>query len=255
MSQRIQQAIALLRSIATGDAEPSTLIHPERYIQHNLTAPDGLAGFLGLQKLVSSTPNSKIETIRGFEDGDYVFLHTQYAFFGQNLVGFDIFRFEGEHVVEHWDNLQPLRGPNPDGHSMVDGPVDATDLAGTDANKALVRSFIESVLIGRDMSDLGRFFEGDRYIQHNPGVADGVSGFLAAAKALAAEGKAPQYSRLHLILGQGDFVLAVSEGSLAGVSSAFFDLFRIENGKIAEHWDTVDLIPPREAWKNANGKF
>ncbi len=94
MSQHIQQAIALLRSIATGDAEPSALIHPERYIQHNLTAPDGLAGFLGLQKLVSGTPNSKIETIRGFEDGDFVFLHTQYAFFGQNLVGFDIFRFE-----------------------------------------------------------------------------------------------------------------------------------------------------------------
>ncbi len=138
---------------------------------------------------------------------------------------------------------------------MVDGPVDATDLASTDANKALVRSFVEDVLIGRDMSDLGRFFAGDRYIQHNPGVADGVSGFLAAAKTLAAEGKAPQYSKLHLVLGQGDFVLAVSEGSVAGTPSAFFDLFRVENGKIAEHWDTVDVIPPREAWKNANGKF
>lgn len=255
MSERIQQATALLSSIATGDAAPSALIHPNRYIQHNLTAPDGLAGFLGLQKLVSSTPNSQINTIRGFEDGDFVFLHTQYAFFGQNLVGFDIFRFEGDHVVEHWDNLQPLRGPSPDGNAMTDGPVEATDFGSTEANKALVRSFVETILIGRSMDDLSRFFDSGRYIQHNPGVADGVDGFLAAAKALAAEGKAPQYAKLHLLLGQGNFVLAVSEGSVADTPSAFFDLFRVENGKIAEHWDTVDVIPPREAWKNANGKF
>jgi hypothetical protein len=34
-----------------------------------------------------------------------------------------------------------------------------------------------------------------------------------------------------------------------------FDIFRFENGKIAEHWDTIEEIPARGAWKNDNGKF
>ena len=32
-------------------------------------------------------------------------------------------------------------------------------------------------------------------------------------------------------------------------------LFRVENGKVAEHWDTIETIPPHEQWKNGNGKF
>eukprot|EP01035_Chromulina_nebulosa_P039585 gene39585-53518_t len=132
MSQRIPQAIDLLKSIASGEAAASAVIHPDHYTQHNLTAPDGLVGFLGLQKLVSSAPGSRIQTLRGFADGDFVFTHTEYAVFGQTSVGFDIFRFEGDSVVEHWDNLQPLRGPNASGHTMTDGPVAATDLDRTD---------------------------------------------------------------------------------------------------------------------------
>jgi predicted SnoaL-like aldol condensation-catalyzing enzyme len=47
----------------------------------------------------------------------------------------------------------------------------------------------------------------------------------------------------------------VSEGSFAGAATSFYDLFRVENGKIAEHWDTIEAIPDRSAWKNDNGKF
>jgi predicted SnoaL-like aldol condensation-catalyzing enzyme len=57
------------------------------------------------------------------------------------------------------------------------------------------------------------------------------------------------------VLGEGNFVLVVSEGSFGGRHTSFYDLFRLEKGKIAEHWDTIDSIPPREQWKNSNGKF
>lgn len=50
-------------------------------------------------------------------------------------------------------------------------------------------------------------------------------------------------------------MLTASEGEFAGKPSAFYDLFRVENGKIAEHWDTIETIPSRSEWKNANGKF
>jgi predicted SnoaL-like aldol condensation-catalyzing enzyme len=47
----------------------------------------------------------------------------------------------------------------------------------------------------------------------------------------------------------------MSEGTLGGRPTAFYDLFRLEAGKLVEHWDTIETIPAREQWKNANGKF
>ena len=49
--------------------------------------------------------------------------------------------------------------------------------------------------------------------------------------------------------------LVVAEATFGDVPAGIYDLFRIENGKIAEHWDTLQAIPPRDEWKNNNGKF
>jgi predicted SnoaL-like aldol condensation-catalyzing enzyme len=64
-----------------------------------------------------------------------------------------------------------------------------------------------------------------------------------------------KYDRVHKVLGEGSFVLTVSEGHLGGKHVSLYDLFRVENGKIVEHWDTIEPIPPRGEWKNSNGKF
>ena len=46
------------------------------------------------------------------------------------------------------------------------------------------------------------------------------------------------------------FVLVLSEGTLGGQPTAFYDLFRVQDGRIAEHWDTIEAIPPRAArWR------
>ncbi len=47
----------------------------------------------------------------------------------------------------------------------------------------------------------------------------------------------------------------MSEGTYAGEPIAFYDIFRVENGRIAEHWDTIETIPPESEWANQNGKF
>ncbi len=72
---------------------------------------------------------------------------------------------------------------------------------------------------------------------------------------MTAKGITMKYDRIHKVLGEGNFVLVVSEGSFAGAATSFYDLLRVENGKIAEHWDTIEAIPDRSAWKNDNGKF
>lgn len=63
------------------------------------------------------------------------------------------------------------------------------------------------------------------------------------------------YNKNHIILGEGNFVLAVSEGEFAGNHSSFYGLFRIEDNKIAEHWDVIETIVPESQRKNSNGKF
>lgn len=249
-----QQVLNLLKSIETGDAQPVSAIHPQKYIQHNLGAADGLQGFSALLQMLPKGA-AKVQTVRVFQDGDYVFAHTDYHFFGPKI-GFDIFRFEEGRMVEHWDNLQSAPStPNPSGRTMLDGPVQVQDLGKTDANKALVRAFVDDVLVHGRMDRLGKYFDGDRYIQHNPQIADQLSGLGAALEAMRAQGIAMTYERIHRVLGEGNFVLVVSEGQLAQRPTAFYDLFRVEDGKIAEHWDTVETIPPRSEWKNDNGKF
>lgn len=253
-SNQKQQVVELLKSIETGDTKPVGYINSSKYIQHNLAVGDGLAGFGAvLQQLPKGS--AKVNTVRVFQDGDYVFAHTEFNFFGPKI-GLDIFRFEDGKIVEHWDNLQPTpNAPNPSMHTMIDGPTTVQDLDKTQANKELVRKFVDDILVNGRMDKLAGYFDGDKYIQHNPQIGDGLSGLGAALQAMAKQGVTMKYDRTHKVLSEGDFVLAVSEGSFAGTPTSFYDLFRVENGKIAEHWDTLEMIPPRSDWKNNNGKF
>ena len=248
-----QKAVALLKSVETGDMQAVSIINPNKYIQHNLGAADGLQGFAGLMKQLP--PNSaRVKTVRAFQDGDFVFTHSDFNFFGPK-VGFDIFRFEQDRIVEHWDNLQETAPANPSGHSMIDGPAESIDMDKTETNKRLVRNFVEDILVNGKMDRLAGYFDGDNYTQHNPQIGDGLSGLGSALAAMAKQGLTLKYDRIHKVLGEGNFVLVVSEGNFAGRPTSFYDLFRVKNGKLAEHWDTLETIPPKQDWKNTNGKF
>src|ERR1700732_5130833 len=138
-SGRKAEVIKLLKSLETGDTTAARVINPDRYTQHNPRVSDGLAGFLEAAKRLSMS-SAKVHTVRVFEDGDFVFAHTDYEVGGPK-VGIDIFRFENGKAVEHWDNLQQKPdAPNPSGHTMMDGPTESSDHSSTAANKTLVRA-------------------------------------------------------------------------------------------------------------------
>lgn len=248
-----QKAVALLTSIETGDPTPASYINPNKYIQHNLMVADGLEGFGEVLKQLPEG-SAKAKVARAFQDGDYVFTHTEYNFFGPKI-GFDIFRFEDGKIVEHWDNLQEIITETASGRSQIDGPTEATDLDKTDANKSLVKGFVEDILKGGDPSRITDYISTEKYYQHNPSVADGLDALGKALQEMAKAGMPMTYTQNHMILGEGSFVLTVSEGQFLGKHVAFYDLFRIEDQKIVEHWDIIEEIPPRENWKNSNGKF
>jgi predicted SnoaL-like aldol condensation-catalyzing enzyme len=254
MGDQKAQVTALLKSIETGERGPAAIINPNKYIQHNLAVADGLAGFGAvLQALPKGS--AKVNTVRVFQDGPFVFAHTDYNFFGPKI-GFDIFRFEDGKIVEHWDNLQEKPSVNnPSGHSMIDGPTVATDLDKTEANKALVKAFVDDVFVNGREDKRASYFDGDNYIQHNRRVPDGLSSLTSMMATMAKAGVRMTFTKVHKILGEGNFVLTVSEGEFGGKHVAFYDLYRVQAGKIAEHWDTMQEIPAKADWKNTNGKF
>ena len=72
---------------------------------------------------------------------------------------------------------------------------------------------------------------------------------------MAEQGISMVYDEVHMVLAQGNFVLAVSEGTFGGEPTSYYDLWRVVNGKIAEHWDVMETIADQSTWQNENGKF
>src|SRR6478752_1360564 len=102
MATNKDKAIAVLQSLENGN--PTAIqeyINPSKYIQHNLTFPNGRKVMLGALNDLKAA-GTKVGIKRVLVDGDHVALHTDYNFFGPKA-GFDIFRFEDGQIVEHWD--------------------------------------------------------------------------------------------------------------------------------------------------------
>ena len=253
-----EKALALIDTFATGDTDIAKELLAEDYIQHNIAYGTGRDAFISsVGYLASVDEKTTVENIRAFEDGNKVFLQTVYNFAGAGeQVAFDIFRFDNEgKIAEHWDNLAAKTEPNPSGHTQIDGTMEVTDLDKTEENRKLVEDFLYDVMQGNNLDKTPDYFDGDTYIQHNTGIADGVSGLNEALAALAEQNIQMIYTTTHQVLAQGNFVLAVSEGTFGDKPTAYYDLWRVENGKIAEHWDVMETIANKSTWQNQNGKF
>jgi len=245
----------LLKGIETGDPESVKVVNEDKYIQHNPLTAEGSEGLANLFKRLSKM-SPKVSIIRIFEDGDFVFAHTDYDF-NVREVCFEVFRFEEGFAVEHWDNLQDkAAASNTSNHTMIDGAVTASELDKTEVNREFIRSFVDKVLINRKLSELENFISIEDFVEHNPRLEDGITSLHSAlSKRTSNDNFEIRYETLHHLLAEGDFVLSICEGYLNEVHSSFYDLYRISNGKVVEHWDTTDVVPLRSEWKNENGKF
>ncbi|WP_133501838.1 nuclear transport factor 2 family protein [Marinomonas balearica] len=248
-----EKAIAVLDSLGTTNQAPLKYISDEQYIQHNQSAPSGKAGLLSFLSNYPKVEVKESNVVRSFTDRNYVIVHSHVK--GFDGVVFDIFRFDDGLMVEHWDAIQPSTKPNESGHTMYDGTTKIADLSKTTENKALVKEMIDTLFVKGEFGKASQYISEDTYIQHNPWFGDGLDTLLQGFSAMAAQGQTLQYYQVHAILGQGNFVLSVSEGELNGTHTAFYDLFRVEDGKVVEHWDVLQNVPPFEQRKNSNGMF
>ena len=248
---------AMTNAFIRGNVEAVDDYFADPYIQHNPLAASGVASLKGLLSKLPRNPDGKFEPIRIIAEGDLVATHYVYENFGPvPLVAFDVFRIENGKIVEHWDNLIPVaKESNPSGRTQTDGEIEIVDLDKTEANKAKILEFIDRALVKGEQVDFTQYINPAKYLQHNPQVADGLEGFGAFMQEMAKQNIVMAYTSTPLVVAEGNFVLVGSEGSFGGKPTAFYDLFRLEDGLIVEHWDVIADMPSGDLPDGYPGKF
>lgn len=230
----------------------------DRYTQHSTGVGDGQQGFADFfEEFLARNPARDIEIVRAIEDDRYVFLQAYQSLNNgeSRWVTGDLFDTDAnDRVIEHWDVIQAFESETKSGRTMTDGPTEVEDLESTETNKARVREFCDRVLVGGAFDQAAEYVSSEEYAQHTPAAADGLEGFGAFVAELEAAGRAMRYWKVHKLIGQGNFVVAMSHVQMGQAHYCVFDLFRLKDGMIVEHWDVQEKILPPELWNN-QGKF
>ena len=245
----IEKVLTIFHGISAGDVDLATqYIDHKRFVQHNPYATDGVEG---LTQFINQSPRDQLRltVVRAFQDGPYVVTQAKGQRSGRNVF-FDIFRFEDGLVVEHWAFSAMDAPPNQSGHTQTDGPTEATLSADTEKSKSIVREYYETVHVSGDHSKIPHYFHGDHCIRHEPGVVDGVTAFKRDLEELT---KHRSIDEIKFLFGQGDFVFIAAKGSHENEPCVYIDLYRVEEGKIAECWGFPEEVPPEGESKNNNG--
>lgn len=123
-----------------------------------------------------------------------------------------------------------------------------------EANKALVKNFYEMAFADHKAKEAAEKYLSEGYIQHNPHVATGRQPFIDFFVPFFAKNPEAR-SEIKRIVAEGDLVVlhVHSKGKKSDRGNAIVDIFRVENGKIVEHWDVEQPIPEKSA--NSNTMF
>ncbi|KAB8029037.1 nuclear transport factor 2 family protein [Fluviispira multicolorata] len=232
-------AVELIKSIETRNPKSAEYVDTKKYIDHNQKVKFSIKGF---NKVRSKGPKIKIKvnTVRAFEDGNFVFTHTVY-YFSTPKIGIDIFRFENGKVVEHWGGLtQKNDFTVKDAELKVAGSTQISDLKSSKENKKTIKKFIDTVLIKRKYNQSHLYFNNKKFLDHESLFGKNFSSENMLKKnQIKVDDIKNNYSENIQILGEGNYVLAISEGTFACEVITYYDLFKLENNKIVEHWDVI----------------
>ena len=134
---------------------------------------------------------------------------------------------------------------------LVAAPASA---AAPQSNKDIVVAYFRMMFQDRDVDEAVRLYVSPNYTQHNPYMQDGVGPLVDFFPAYFEQH--PQSSvEIKRVIAEGDLVLVHNlwRDSPEDRGQAVMDIFRVENGKIVEHWDVSQAIPEDPA--NKNGMF
>ncbi len=243
-----------LDGIAGGNARDAvTRYTGHRYTQHSTGVGDGAEGFLSFfEPFLERNPTREIRIVRSFEDGPWVFCS---AFQSLNngeakWVTMDMFYTDPQGLIlEHWDTIAPYIDNTLSGEDMVGGVSKVDTATDTESSKTVVLEYTKQVLQQRSF-DLVDHFVSEDIVQHAPSIGTGQQGLATWLRS----DQAGEYEMLFHLMGHGDFVTTYSKRHANGADIAVFDVYRVANSKIVEHWMNEETIGPRDTWGNS-GKF
>ncbi len=259
-ARRLENAKRLyLEGIRDGDARRAVEAYTgDRYTQHSTGVRDGVEGFVEFfEPFIERNQVRDIEIVRSIVDGRFVFLQAAQSLNNgeSTWVTTDLFDTDGnEKIIEHWDVIHELGGENPGGHTQVDGATEITDLDKTEQNKEVVRRLLTEAFALEPTASFTDFISSETYINHNPDAPDGVESLIEMDRNARESGQTLYYKQVYRVVGQGNFVAALAHQVWNNIDYAAFDIFRLEDGMIVEHWDNVEVLPDEADLVNS-GKF
>lgn len=248
MKQSINKQIVLnfyKKVIGEQDLEYAEKIVTDHYIQHNPQVRTGKEGLLEAIEYLKQLPKPKEISkpfMRILTDNDYVVVHMNVEFVGQKKIVLDLFRLENELIAEHWDAIQNESENSINGNSEIEGPIVIEDINSTSKNKKVIANYTKHVLINNKL-DLLEKFVATNVIQHNPNISNGLKG-------LKEYYQKNNIQKVYRILGEGNFVVTQSMGIVNKQNTVHYDIYRLKNGFIAEHWSVSQIIPKIMAHNN-----
>jgi predicted SnoaL-like aldol condensation-catalyzing enzyme len=195
----------------------------EPYLQHNPIAESGVDAFRNVMSSIVSSPSFSYERLRTLAECDLAVVQGRYS--GTGVI-FDIFRLNEGKLVEHWDSDAGQA-------SEANGPTDVSRPEETAQNRSAVLAFLERLIEGEHEAAVAQL--APVYLDHRGDLLEDI------------ESGAISYTEVHHVIADGNFVFTLSEGQLDGRAYGFYDLFRLEGGRIAEHWDSRRVVPTTTA--------
>jgi predicted SnoaL-like aldol condensation-catalyzing enzyme len=230
----------------------------EDYIQHNPNADTGRAGVLaffasqGAPLAIEDRVQTPLVSI--VAEGDYVALvqvdaRTEPRAY--TTTWFDLFRIEDGVIAEHWDHGRLPADGTPSGYvPPVEHPDQQAALASDDAalasNKQLVHDMWRTLLDAQQVEEAPRYLA-EGYVQHNPQANTGLQGFLAFFRQFAQpQPVQPGVRNFIQMIAEDDLVVLATvrtydDATGTPYTTTWFDMFRVGDGKLVEHWDTATI--------------
>ncbi|KZS42693.1 hypothetical protein AWE51_04380 [Aquimarina aggregata] len=227
------------------DLDYADKIVTENYIQHNPMVKTGKKGFLEAISFLKQLPkpeNPVKPFIRILSDNEYVAAHLQVAIADEQKVVLDLFRIENGLIAEHWDAIKTKSVSSANGNPEVEGTMTIKNLENTSSNKSIIDQYSKAILLNRDFSLISNYVSKD-IIQHHPKIKNGLQSLTQYYSNVF-------ITKVHKIIGEGNFILTQSSGIVDSKPSVIYDIYRLQNLMIEEHWSIDQPIPEKMAHNN-----